>query len=393
MNKKVAFYHNAFPYGGGERITIDIANYIHNKGYEVHVIASKLNPYNSNYIKAVEVTKHPPHTDQDTTNFIIQYINKNHIDIFVTLELNVHLLHEVKKRTQCKTIYALHNVPLWEAIDRYYRRKEKSRHSILKSLKWYTLTNLDYHILKKYDKKYIALYKEMYQNVDALTVLCDAYKKQLSNYFKNDKRIHVITNPEYIRSNPNLNKKKQIIYSGRLLYSHKRVDRLLSIWKKIYKEILEWELIIIGDGPERNNLERLTQKWNLERVHFIGYTSHVDDYYKEASILCLTSTFEGWPLCLTEAQANGVIPIAFNCCAGIEAILSPNRVNGILVPNNNITAFAKELINLIHNPALMQNIRYNVINKSHNYEPNVAGEKWLNLFNLLLENNNNQPSL
>lgn len=41
----------------------------------------------------------------------------------------------------------------------------------------------------------------------------------------------------------------------------------------------------------------------------------------------------------------------------------------------------------------MQNIRYNVINKSHNYEPNVAGEKWLNLFNLLLENNNNQPSL
>lgn len=72
------------------------------------------------------------------------------------------------------------------------------------------MTNLDYHILKKYDKKYIALYKEMYQNVDALTVLCDAYKKQLSNYFKNDKRIHVITNPEYIRSNPNLDKKNRL---------------------------------------------------------------------------------------------------------------------------------------------------------------------------------------
>lgn len=102
MNKKVAFYHNAFPYGGGERITIDIANYIHNKGYEVHVIASKLNPYNSNYIKAVEVTKQTPHTDQDTTNFIIQYINKNHIDIFITLELNAHLLHEVKNGLNVK---------------------------------------------------------------------------------------------------------------------------------------------------------------------------------------------------------------------------------------------------------------------------------------------------
>ena len=389
MNKKVAFYHNAFPYGGGERITIDIANYIYDKGYEVYVITSNLNPHTSNHIKAVEVTKQIPHTEQNTTNFIIQFIKENHIDIFITLELNTQFLYEVKKRTQCKIIYALHNVPLWEAIDRYYKRKEKSRHSIWKSLKWYTLTNLDYHLFKKCDKKYIAIYKQMYQNVDALTVLCDAYKKQLATYFEDDKRIHVITNPEYPRLNPNLDKKKQIIYSGRLLYSHKRVDRLLTIWKKIYEKIPDWELVIVGDGPERNNLERLAKKWDLERIYFIGYTPHVDNYYKDASILCLTSTFEEWPLCLTEAQANGVIPISFNCCAGIEAILGPNKVNGILVPDGDINAFAKELIELINNPQLMEEIRKNVLKKVLTYSPELVGEKWLNLFNTLLENSNN----
>ena len=84
----------------------------------------------------------------------------------------------------------------------------------------------------------------MYDNIDALTVLCDAYKKQLATYFKDDKRIHVITNPEYPRSNPNLNKKKQIIYSGRLSYPHKRVDRLLSIWKKYIKKFLNGNLLL-----------------------------------------------------------------------------------------------------------------------------------------------------
>ena len=229
----------------------------------------------------------------------------------------------------------------------------------------------------------------MYDNIDALTVLCDAYKKQLATYFKDDKRIHVITNPEYPRSNPNLNKKKQIIYSGRLSYPHKRVDRLLSIWKKIYKEIPEWELIIIGDGPERNILELLAKKWKLERIKFIGYIPDVDIYYRNASILCLTSTFEGWPLCLTEAQANGVIPISFNCCAGIEAILGPNKVNGILVPNGDINAFAKELTELINNPQLMEEIRKNVLKKVLTYSPELVGEKWRNLFNTLLENSNN----
>ena len=45
----------------------------------------------------------------------------------------------------------------------------------------------------------------------------------------------------------------------------------------------------------------------------------------------------------------GLYLFHFNCCAGIEAILGPNKVNGILVPDGDINAFAKELIELINN--------------------------------------------
>ena len=383
MNK-VLFYHDAFPFGGAERITLDIANYVYNKGYEVYVLTPKLHVASFKHLKAIEIVPKSSKNKKAYINHIIKFINDYQIDIFVGQSLDLLLYQSIKEQTQCKVIRALHNVPMWESIDRYYRRKGKSRFSIWEFIR-YTFTYINYYFLKSYNKKYITRYKAMYDNIDALTVLCDAYKKQLATYFKDDKRIHVITNPEYPRSNPNLNKKKQIIYSGRLSYPHKRVDRLLSIWKKIYKEIPEWELIIIGDGPERNILELLAKKWKLERIKFIGYIPDVDIYYRNASILCLTSTFEGWPLCLTEAQANGVIPISFNCCAGIEAILCPNKVNGILVPNGDINAFAKELTELINNPQLMEEIRKNVLKKVLTYSPELVGKKWLNLFNNLLE--------
>lgn len=382
MNK-VLFYHDEFPFGGAERITLDIADYVYNKGYEVYVLTPNLQSLSFKHLKAIEIVPQSSKNKKAYIDYIIKFINDYHIDIFVGQTLDVLLYRSIREQTQCKVIRALHNVPLWEAIDRYYRRKGKSRFSTWEFIR-YLFTYINYYFFKSYNKKYIAKYKAMYENIDALTVLCDAYKKQLATFLKDDKHIYVIQNPEYPRLHPNLNKKKQIIYSGRLSYPHKRVDRLLSIWRKVYKEIPEWELIIIGDGPERNTLETLAKKWKLERIKFTGYTPNVDIYYKDASILCLTSTFEGWPLCLTEAQSNGVIPISFNCCAGIEAILGPNKINGILVPNGNTDSFAKELIALINNPQLMEEIRKNVLKKVLDYSPKLVGEKWLNLFNSLL---------
>lgn len=388
MNK-VVFYHERFPAGGAERITVNIADYIHNKGYEVYVITAKADSYDFKNLKVIEIPEQRSVDSEEADkaiNFIIQFINDNKIDIFISILLDTHVFKAIKEKTQCKVIRALHSIPLWESINRYYLRKEASKHfSMLKKIKRHTQIYIDYHWLKKYDRKFIKQYREMYQNIDALTVLCDKYKEQLEKYFKDGSRIHVIPNPEYPREHVNLNKKKQIIFSGRLSYADKRIDKLLTIWEQIYRTIPDWELIIIGDGPERDNLKDLAQKLKLERITFAGYTESIDDYYRDAAILCLTSTFEGWGLCLTEAQANGVIPVAFNCCAGIEYILSPNKQNGILVSNGNIKEFASEIVSLVNNPQLMKQMQQNVLNKINDYSPQAICEKWIALFDKLIK--------
>lgn len=63
----------------------------------------------------------------------------------------------------------------------------------------------------------------------------------------------------------------------------------------------------------KNKFRESSKKMNLQRLVFAGYISNMEPYYQNASIICLTSNFEGWPLCLTEALSYGVIPISFNC--------------------------------------------------------------------------------
>ena len=101
-------------------------------------------------------------------------------------------------------------------------------------------------------------------------------------------------------------------------------------------------------------------------------------------MLCLTSNYEGWPLCLTEAQANGVVPVAFDCVAGIHEIISPSGENGILVPPFSLKEYARLLIDLLNDADKLQKMKGNVIRKSMDYAPEVIGEKWLRLFESLL---------
>ena len=112
----------------------------------------------------------------------------------------------------------------------------------------------------------------------------------------------------------------------------------------------------------------------------MGATNDLQQYYDRASILCLVSEIESWGLCLTEAQANGVIPVAFDCSAGVRNILYPSGENGFLIPNGNIQAFSEALVSLARrSPEEMNRLRRNVIEKSKMYSIDNVGRLWLNM--------------
>ncbi|MEG0038835.1 MAG: glycosyltransferase [Bacteroides sp.] len=388
ITKKILFFHEVFPAGGAERVTLDIADYVSARGYQVYVLTCELRRHHFQQLSVIQAPEKYIVKGQLKWEYIISTIEALSIDIFVLPVCPSHdLLAYVKKRTRCKVIFALHSVPLWEVIYSLYGKKKHCGSSLVRLALWYLIVYPKTMWIKKYNHSIINIHKKVYDTVDRYTVLCEGYRGLLLRKMKissiNEEKMRAIHNAESLPISINLNKRKQILFVGRINYADKRVDRLIDIWEMIYRKAPDWELILVGDGGERKPLEMKMLQMKLERIRFVGHSDNVSDYYQDASILCLTSTFEGWPLCLTEAQAYGVVPIAFDCTLGVHEILAPSGVNGILIPPFKKKKYARALLELINNPEQLQAMKLNVIRKSKEYSPEIVGNKWLKLFNSL----------
>ena len=116
------------------------------------------------------------------------------------------------------------------------------------------------------------------------------------------------------------------------LFRIKRVDRLINAYANLNKDF-DCHLVIVGDGPEKENLKELAEHLDLRSIVFKGLVPHKDmPFYMAASdVLVLTSESEGLPGCVQEAMASG-IPVVTSNVGGLSEIVI-DGVNGYLVNN------------------------------------------------------------
>ncbi|MGN0936897.1 glycosyltransferase family 4 protein [Acinetobacter amyesii] len=192
-------------------------------------------------------------------------------------------------------------------------------------------------------------------------------------------KISVIANPslfENLDHQPSL-ENRTVLAVGRLDYI-KGFDLLLEAWALVCKKIDErWMLNIVGGGQEEANLKQLTQDLNIEsRVIFSGQQKNVDPFYKNASIYCLSSRNEGFPMVLLEAQSYGLPIVAFDCDTGPAEVVVDGT--GFLISPEDIEDYASQLLKLID----MNELEYGnmcTVAKENNrkfYLENII-EKWV----------------
>jgi glycosyltransferase involved in cell wall biosynthesis len=123
----------------------------------------------------------------------------------------------------------------------------------------------------------------------------------------------------------------------------------------------------------------------LKRISFEGMRSDTSGYYRQASVVCLVSETEGWPLALTEGQAQGCIGIGFGCTSGIKEILEPDGECGFIVPPFDEDAYAETLLKIASSSEdELLRLRRNSIEKRARYAPEMIAEKWKTLFDQLV---------
>lgn len=142
------------------------------------------------------------------------------------------------------------------------------------------------------------------------------------------KKLTVIPNPIQPVGCREGAKENHLIYVGRLSRMEKRVDRVLSVWREICGELSDWSLDLVGDGPDRRELEELSA--DLPRVTFQGFADPAP-FYKRAKALLLTSEYEGFGVVLVEAMSAGCVPVVLDTFPSAREIVSSGE-DGCVVP-------------------------------------------------------------
>lgn len=232
-----------------------------------------------------------------------------------------------------------------------------------------------------------------YATSNAYTVLCQPYKMEMASSLglsPDKSHIYAIENPESPVQTVNYDKEKIVLFCGRFENWSKRIDRLLRIWSKVQDRMPEWRLVLVGDGEDWQWLRQMALDMSLERVSFEGRTNDVASYYRRASVVALTSETEGWPLALTEAQAQGCICVAFGCTSGVKEVLSPDGECGFVVPAFDEQKFADTLCTIAGmDEESRLRIRRNSVARRLEYAPEIISEKWRLLFDELYIGKNN----
>ena len=333
--------------GGIERVSDLLCREFIRRGHHVLCLHNVRDESRMDYAYPASLYFFPCPADEIEKNglFYRNFLQEHHIDIVINQDpLAYHsLCFFSKDLREVHTISVIHYNPLgiYHHLGRFVMWVEGKNNLMGKIRKMARIIKVPM-IKYNYIQRLKSDYRDIFAYTDALCLLSLKFLPDLRQIYSKDlSRVIAIPNPNTYPAQENTDflKKKQILYVGRIEWRQKRVGRLIDIWKRIYKKFPDWELVIVGDGPIRQTLEQKALK--MERVVFTGWQDP-EPFYRDASILCLTSDFEGWGMVLTEAMTFGAVPVAFNSYAAITDIIDDGK-NGLLVPPFSHKEFAGKL--------------------------------------------------
>lgn len=229
------------------------------------------------------------------------------------------------------------------------------------------------------------LRKWLYPNatgIIAQTELARAiYRKKKLN-----QNIKVIGNPiRNIMADSAVVKENIVLSVGRLIET-KHHDELIRLFVKINQP--GWTLVIVGDDAlKQENMVRLRKlivDLNAsDRVILAGRQADVESYYRLSKIFAFTSSSEGFPNVIGEAQSAGLPVIAFDCIAG-PADLIQNNQNGYLVPLFDYNQFEEKLAYLMNNNQLRESMGINAKKSVKQFEASKIAEQF---YSFIINNN------
>ncbi|MFQ7001980.1 MAG: glycosyltransferase family 4 protein [Clostridium sp.] len=278
-------------------------------------------------------------------NNYIKFINSNNYDVVIGVTAYFSMaLGIVADKVKSRTIGWQHN-----SYEAYL--KSKGRYI------WNEDVVFDKYIPKLY--KYIVL------------------NEHDSEMFKKERNIDtkVIYNPRSFKSDEKSNLDKKVFLAAGRFHYQKGFDLLIEAFSIFCKKNSDWNLVIVGDGEEKENIKELVAKYNIEsRVSLDPFTNNIKEYFLNSSVLALSSRWEGMPMIVLEALEMGIPIVSFDITAIVPLV--DNEKEGYIVKSYDVEGFANAMLKIVDSKEVLKKFSNNCIIKSKEFDMENIAKKW-----------------
>lgn len=234
------------------------------------------------------------------------------------------------------------------------------------------------HIEYNYHKGIRNLIRKFFYSQAGVKLVCLTKTDEIK--FKKD-GIDTVVIPNFIFpvENEYRENTKKIIAIGRLEYQ-KNFKFLVEAYKlsKVYE--MGWSLEIIGEGSEYQSIIEVINLHGLYNyVKVRNFSKDIEKYYRNSSLLCMTSRFEALPMVLLEGMNFGLPVLVSDFPTGAKEILGTE--NAQIVSEYSVDAYAIHLKAICSDSVLRKKFSTNNLKLIKNYHPEKIEKLWLKLFN------------
>lgn len=177
------------------------------------------------------------------------------------------------------------------------------------------------------------------------------------------------------------NRRKTIVTAARLR-PQKNLSMLIEAFALFNKQFSDFDLEIYGIGEELEALEQLSFEKDVKsQVHFMGFSSEVNNKMRDAAMYVCSSNYEGISNSMLEALGMGVPTISTDCPIGGARQVIQDHENGILVPVRDVLALCKAMEEIAGNNELAQKLSNNGSRIREEYRVDRIAKRWLSFIN------------
>ena len=237
----------------------------------------------------------------------------------------------------------------------------------------------------RFDELYVEGFKKKYAGIDTLCMLTPGLRDEVKEMMAGENsHTDVIYMPNFLEHYPNevgFNGRENTVLAVGRLNPVKRFDLLIKQFAIVHEEFPQWKLRLVGDGEEWDKLAALVKELGAE--DYVTLTGRKDSHGVEeemlnASVFAMTSSSEGFPFVLLEAQSCGLPVAAYDVRIGPGFVIHEGR-DGYLAPEGDDECFRACLKKLMESAELREEMGREALKHAAEFSADEVKKLWYSL--------------